>query len=152
MKAIGAFTGNYFFLSNFYNSPIEYHGLHFLNNEAAFQAMKCPARAEEFCNLTPSEAKRLGRKVDLRDDWEYIKEQIMYEVCERKFSQNPDLLQKLLATDDAMLIEGNNWGDTTWGMCNGVGENKLGNILMRIRSNYQNVIAEATKNTLTIKE
>lgn len=40
---------------------------------------------------------------------------------------------KLLATRDRMLIEGNDWGDTFWGMVDGEGENNLGKILMRVR-------------------
>lgn len=62
----------------------------------------------------------------------------MYEVCRAKFLQNPDLADKLVATGDAELIEGNTWGDTVWGVCNGSGENRLGEILMRVRSEIQN--------------
>ena len=83
--------------------------------------------------LGPSDAKRLGRHVPLREDWNSIKEQIMYEICKAKFTQNPDLAEKLLETGDAELIEGNWWHDTTWGMCNGEGQNLLGKILMRVR-------------------
>ena len=133
MKRINEFKGKYYFLSNFYNAEITYNGYTFRNNEAAFQAQKCPSRIKEFCDLNPSEAKRLGRHVCLRYDWEYVKEDIMYEVCKTKFIQHPDLAQLLIDTGDAALIEGNTWGDTTWGVCDGIGENKLGNILMKIR-------------------
>lgn len=71
---ISAFRGAYDFLSNFYPAPITYNGLVFKNNEAAFQAAKCPERRAEFCCLNPSEAKRLGRRVKLRDDWDQIKD------------------------------------------------------------------------------
>ena len=70
---IGEFSGDYFFLSNFFVSNVTYKFLTFTNTEAAFHAMKCPERAKEFCNLSPSAAKRLGRKVPLRPDWEDIK-------------------------------------------------------------------------------
>ena len=40
----------------------------------------------------------------------------------------------LIQTGDSVLIEGNTWGDRVWGVCNGVGENRLGRILMKIRS------------------
>lgn len=70
MKAIKEFRGKYFFLSNFYNTKIEYFDMVFENNEAAFQAMKCPERMEEFTKLSAAEAKRLGRRVPLCDDWE----------------------------------------------------------------------------------
>lgn len=130
---ISGFRGKYFFLSNFYSAPIEYNGLTFLNNEAAFQAMKCPSCAKEFTNLNPSDAKRLGRKVKLRADWEEVKEYIMYHICYQKFKQNKKLREWLINTGSAELIEENTWGDRVWGVCNGVGKNLLGNILMKVR-------------------
>ena len=39
-----------------------------------------------------------------------------------------------MATRDRVLIEGNDWGDTFWGMTDGEGENHLGKILMRVRA------------------
>ena len=134
MNKISKFDGAYRFLSNFYEAPVTYRGYQFPNNEAAFQAAKCPERMAEFCDLNPSAAKRLGRRVQLRPEWESIKDDVMYTVCKAKFLQNVDLLNKLLDTGDAELIEGNTWGDKVWGVCNGEGENRLGKILMRIRS------------------
>lgn len=96
MNTISNFRGRYYFLSNFYPAPIKYGNHTFLNNEAAFQAMKCPSRANEFYLLDPSEAKRLGRRVKLREDWEEVKELIMYEICYHKFTQNPDIRKMLL--------------------------------------------------------
>ena len=132
-KIIDNFVGKYYFLSNFYPTSVLYEGLHFNSTEAAFQAAKCPYRMAEFCGLGPAEAKLLGRRVHLRADWEEVKEQIMYDVCIAKFAQSPLLMRALLETGDAELIEGNTWGDTVWGVCNGVGENRLGKTLMRIR-------------------
>lgn len=117
--SISEFRGEYYFLSNFYSAPVTYNGMCFENNEAAFQAAKCPERMTEFCRLNPSEAKRLGRRVKLRGDWEEVKDTVMYEICKAKFSQNPDLADKLVATKDAELIEGNTWGDRIWGVCDG---------------------------------
>ena len=104
---IDEFDGKYSFLSNFYPAPVDYQGYHFENSEAAYQASKCPDRMLDFCGLPPNRAKRLGRKVPMRPDWELVKYDVMYEVCMAKFTQNPDLLSKLLATGDAELIEGN---------------------------------------------
>jgi len=132
-KVIPEFKGRFYFLSNFYEAPVEYKGVRFQNNEAAFQSAKCPSRMREFSRLNPSEAKRLGRNVPLRQDWERVKDRVMYEVCKAKFSQNPRLGVALRATGDIVLIEGNNWGDRVWGVCDGVGENRLGKILMQIR-------------------
>lgn len=134
MNEIKEFRNKYYFLSNFYNAEIVYNGNTFRNNESAFQAAKCPERASEFCCLSGAEAKRLGRKVKLRLDWELIKERVMYEICLAKFTQHPDLRELLINTGTSELIEGNVWNDTFWGVCNNYGENKLGKILMRIRS------------------
>ena len=57
----------------------------------------------------------------------------MEDICRAKFTQNEELKKKLIDTGDATLIEGNTWNDTFWGVCNGVGENNLGKILMKIR-------------------
>lgn len=132
-NAITEFKDDNSFLSNFYIAPVVYQGVRFENSEAAYQAAKCPNRMLEFCGLTPSEAKKLGRRVVLRIDWEEVKFGVMYQACKAKFTQNPDLAQKLIATGDAELVEGNTWGDRIWGVCDGVGENNLGKILMRIR-------------------
>lgn len=136
---IDSFRGKYFFLSNFYLTEVSFDGLTFQNNEAAFQAMKTLDRGKraEFARLDPSSAKRKGRQVKLRKDWEEIKDQIMYEICLSKFNQNEDLRNKLLQTKGMELIEGNDWGDTYWGVCRGRGQNKLGKILMRVREELE---------------
>ena len=131
---INEFRGRYYFLSNFYSVPVKYGLLTFANTEAAFHSEKCPMRAAEFTKLNPSESKRLGRRVKLRSDWEQVKDDVMLDVVRAKFNQHPDLAQKLLATGDEELVEGNDWGDTYWGVCNGRGKNMLGKILMRVRA------------------
>ena len=136
---INSFKGKYYFLSNFYSAPVTYDGLTFQNNEAAFQAAKCikPELRKQFVNLNPSEAKRSGRRVKRRSDWEQVKVQIMKEICKAKFDQNEALRQQLIATGKETLEEGNTWGDRIWGTVNGVGQNHLGKILMEIRKEYQ---------------
>lgn len=130
---INEFRGKYYFLSNFSNSKIVINGITFLNGEAAFHSFKDLSKQSQFANLDPSTAKRKGRRVNLRHDWEDVKDQIMYEVVKAKFQQNNDLKEKLLATGDEYLEEGNTWNDTYWGVCRGRGKNKLGKILMQIR-------------------
>lgn len=136
MDKINSFKGEYHFLSNFYEAPIEYDGICYKNSEAAFQAQKClnPEDRNAFANMNPSAAKKAGRKVQLRKDWEQVKVSIMSEIVKAKFEQNSELADKLLATGDAYLEEGNNWGDRTWGTVNGKGANLLGNILMNVRN------------------
>lgn len=130
---INEFRGKYYFLSNFYESPVTWNELTYLNNEAAFQSAKTFSDRECFTNLDPSSAKKLGRKVQLRNDWESVKDDVMYEICKAKFSQSVELKNRLLATGNEYLEEGNTWGDKIWGTVNGIGENRLGNILMRVR-------------------
>lgn len=132
---IDSFRGEYFFLSNFCEVPVMYDGITYLNNEAAFQAQKTLNKEQrlDFATLNPSQAKKKGRSVSLRPDWEEIKINVMYEICKAKFTQNENLKRSLLNTGNAELIEGNNWGDKIWGQVNGIGENNLGKILMKIR-------------------
>jgi ribA/ribD-fused uncharacterized protein len=134
---IEQFRGEHYFLSNFYSAPVVYGGICYQNNEAAFQAQKQPERAQEFASLPPNEAKRLGRRVRLRPDWESVKQAIMEEIVRAKFTQNKHLREKLLKTSSAELIEANQWGDTYWGVCRGKGRNELGKILMRVRTEMQ---------------
>lgn len=127
---IDRFRGEYDFLSNFYLEDDCTTVEHF------FQALKTKDTAEQEKILnapTPGSAKRLGRTVKLRSDWEEIKDDIMYELVRDKF-EDPELAEKLLATGEAELIEGNTWGDTYWGVCRGRGLNKLGRILMQVRA------------------
>lgn len=132
---IDSFRGEHDYLSNFYSCPVEYDGLTYQNTEAAFQAAKCVDRneREKFVSLSPGQAKKLGRKVDLREDWETVKIDVMRDVLKSKFSLNFELREKLIATNDVELIEGNHWNDRFWGVCRGKGQNHLGKLLMELR-------------------
>lgn len=135
---ITQFRDEYFFLSNFYLCNIEYNGFKYTSVEAAFQAQKCLDKnvMAEFTKMTPGQAKKHGRKVKLRNDWESVKLSIMEELVRIKFTSNRDIQQLLLDTQNAELIEGNNWNDRFWGVCKGKGENNLGKILMKIRNEF----------------
>ena len=105
-----SFRDEYFFLSNFYPVEIKLDGIVYPNAETAFQAQKTLGVEErrKFSMLkNPVQAKRLGRKVKLRDDWEEVKLDIMTEVVSQKFLQHPHLIEMLLQTGDEELIEGN---------------------------------------------
>lgn len=136
-KVIGLFREEYFFLSNFYETKITYNGLTYKNAEAAFQAQKCMTEKEKeaFTELEAVAAKRKGKRVKLRPDWEEVKLFMMEEIVRAKFTQNESLREMLLATGDAILREGNTWRDTFWGvnLKSGRGQNNLGIILMKIR-------------------
>lgn len=122
------------FLSNFHPININYQGLRYSSTEAAYQAQKCanPKDKVPFTSMTPSESKKAGRKVELREDWEGIKLKIMLDLNILKF-EDPVLRKLLLDTGDKHLEERNWWMDKFYGTCNGEGENKLGFILMVIR-------------------
>lgn len=133
---IDYFSGQYKFLSNFYPAPLTYAGDDYPSSEHAYQAMKSddPAYRERVRRArTAGEAKRLGEDAVLRRGWDTTKLDMMLRIVRRKF-ENPELRRMLLATGDEELVEGNNWGDTFWGMCNGVGDNHLGKILMKVRA------------------
>lgn len=139
---ITEFDGKYAFLSNFYHAPFTYDGIEYPTNEHFFQAMKTLDQKERkkiAAAATPGKAKRMGRQVQLREDWEEVKEDIMHLGVALKFKAHPSLTKKLIETGDAYLIEGNTWCDQTWGSCNCPrhknipGRNLLGQILMEER-------------------
>lgn len=133
---IDRFDGDFDFLSNFYDAAVTLDGLSYPTVEHAFQAAKTadPAeRARVRAAGSPGVAKRLGRKVTLRGDWESVKVSIMEALVRAKFEAHAELREKLLATGERELIEGNHWNDTHWGRCRGHGKNHLGKILMRVR-------------------
>ena len=132
---IDCFDKEWAFLSNFYQNEIEFEGITYPTNEHFFQAMKTLDENERHAIAncrTPGQAKRMGRRVALRSDWENVKEDVMFTGLCIKFSDE-QLADWLLETGDEELVEGNTWSDTFWGVCNGVGENKLGKLLMKVR-------------------
>lgn len=136
MKKIDSFRGEFDFLSNFHPADVLYEGINYPTSEHAYMAAKTLIINQRYhiASLeTPKSAKQYGRQVSLRPNWDNIKFDIMKEIVKLKFTQNPKLRDKLLATKDAILEESNWWGDTYWGTCNGKGENNLGKILMQLR-------------------
>lgn len=136
---ISNFTGKHFrFLSNFYLVTIEYEGLTYSSSEAAYQAAKTLDKKirETFTKFSPGKSKQVGQTLTLRKDWDSVRLQVMEDILRIKFSI-PEMKEKLLRTRDNLLVEGNNWNDTFWGVCNGVGENHLGKLLMKIRADLK---------------
>ena len=134
-ERIDRFRGEHAFLSNFDRAPFKWQSRIWNTSEAAFQAGKTRDEGERERIRTapsPAAAKRLGRRVDLRADWERVKDDVMHAILQAKFAV-PALRDALLATGDAELVEGNTWGDRYWGVCDGEGRNQLGRTLMRIR-------------------
>jgi ribA/ribD-fused uncharacterized protein len=135
-KSIDCFRGEWDFLSNFSAYPAFYEGIFYPTSEHAFQAAKTLDQDERIriaSTPSPSEAKKIGKSLKLRPNWELIKFDVMRQVVYDKFSRFSYIKQRLLETGDANLEEGNWWGDKTWGTVDGEGLNWLGKILMETR-------------------
>lgn len=131
---IKEFKGDKRWLSNFTKCRVELDGVIYPSTENAYQAAKTVILSERksFEYVAPGKAKRLGKKVTLRSDWGKVKIRIMMDLNKQKYSKEP-FKSLLLDTGDCEIQEGNIWGDTFWGVCNGKGRNSLGKIIMKIR-------------------
>ena len=127
--------GEFAFLSNFYECPITCQGITYRSSENLYQAAKTKdtKARQKMAGITPGQAKRMGRKIDIRPDWEDIKIDVMRWIVKRKFAEHPELAAKLMAVD-CEIVEDNTWGDRFWGKVDGQGENWLGKILMEVRN------------------
>jgi ribA/ribD-fused uncharacterized protein len=133
---IDSFSGVNSFLSNFFPVEVEYERIVYRTVEHAYQAAKSldsRIRAEIAAITTAGAAKKRGQSVPARKDWEQVKLGVMEELLREKF-RNVALKTLLIGTGDRELVEGNWWGDVFWGVCKGRGENHLGRLLMKIRS------------------
>lgn len=141
-RIISNFHGCNEFLSNFAPCELHYGTLNYTTTEAAFQAAKTTSFEQQFAISiadTPGQAKRLGRRVTLRPDWERIKDKVMLDILRLKFTKGSEYARMLEDTGDAILVEGTTWHDQYWGICKcdehgGRGVNMLGQILMQIRA------------------
>lgn len=142
---IEAFTGEYRFLSNFWPAPVFLETVEFPTVEQAYQAAKfnpsIPAIRQKIYAATPAEAKRIAREyaVLTRFDWHKVRYNLMHHLVHQKFTRHKHLADMLRATGAAELVEGNWWNDTYWGVCQGVGHNYLGKILMNVRMEISHV-------------
>lgn len=130
----------YRFLSNFYPAEVELDGVIYPTVEHAYQAAKSDdpvSREYVRAAPTPAEAKRAGRRLKARKDWDAVKVGIMFVLLLRKFDEGTPLAEKLLATGNRYLEEGNWWGDVFWGVSGGQGKNMLGILLMGVRESLK---------------
>lgn len=150
---INSFKGRWSFLSNFYPCEITYQGITYPSTEHYYVAMKIkndqmingryytPADTRELIAkvATPGQVKRFGRNLKVRADWDDVKLGFMEWGLHEKFNKHADLKEMILQTGDEELIEGNYWHDQFWGVCScekcgNKGQNHLGKLLMKIRS------------------
>jgi N-glycosidase YbiA len=141
---ITSFRGEYRFLSNFWPCNFWFRGYEWASAEHAYQAMKCQDVKYQMAFLYPrvsaADAKRMGSEAKIDDSFAANKLNYMRAIVSAKFDQNPELMTLLKSTARAELVEGNTWGDTFWGVCNGKGHNHLGKILMNIRDDITRLI------------
>lgn len=134
------FQGEYRFLSNFWPCQVRLDGDWYPSVEHAYVAAKTrdPVLRQQIrATKTAGSVKRLGRMIDLRTDWDACKFEVMEDLVWQKFRLNDVLADSLLSTGQALLEEGNQWGDRVWGVSpagSGTGQNRLGKILMEVRS------------------
>lgn len=138
-EPIREFQGKYRFLSNFWPAVVILDGVRYPTVEHAYQAAKT---FDQDCRIyvgsapTPGSAKKRAREIPFehqRRASDTVKIEIMRDLLRQKF-RHTDLKRKLIDTGDRELIEGNVWGDTFWGVCNGKGKNHLGKLLMEVRA------------------
>ena len=141
-NSIYGFRGQNYYLSNYAPSAICIENIWYPTVEHAFAAMKTfdiKLRRSISTASSPGEAKLLGRRLDLRHDWEEVKDDIMLSLVRLKFSFYHNLGNKLMNTGSLQIIEANKWNDLYWGVDfnTGKGLNKLGTILMIVRQELQ---------------
>ncbi len=134
---INEFHGEYRWLSNFWPIPIKYNGLTFPSVENAYMSRKNNSDIwVDFCanEKDVKKVNKLSREIKLVSNWDEIKVDIMEELIRIKF-KDEELKNKLLDTGEILIQEGNDWGDTFWGidLDTGNGKNILGKIIMKIR-------------------
>lgn len=129
-------------LSNFHLCPVTLDGLKFGSSEAAYQAQKLesPEEREMLAAVgAPEEAWSMfhgpHKRFDTPEDWPHRRVPAMRRVLHAKFTGNPELREKLLATGAAYLVENcPHKQDAFWAdNGDGTGQNRLGILLMELR-------------------
>lgn len=139
---ITAFRNENAFLSNMHECKFKWQGREYPSLENAYQAMKCERDIDRipFTQCSPSEAKKMGKKVKMVEGFDNIKYRLMRNLLDVKFDDNKDLRQRLLETAPDSLVEGNWWHDNYWGWCQcdkckkEIHQNMLGELLQRKRN------------------
>jgi hypothetical protein len=133
----------YGWLSNFFPSEITDGDIVYPSAEHFYQSRKTllsGVRTWIASAPSPFLAKNAGNLLTLKEgfrpNWLEIREYYMCVAIYLKFLQNPELKTKLLETGDAILIE-DSPTDYFWGCGrDGTGENKLGELLMKMRDDF----------------
>jgi ribA/ribD-fused uncharacterized protein len=143
---INDFSGDYDFLSNFYHHTFFWYGRLYLSVEHSYQAAKATNQGD-FLYVASApwagDAKKRGRQIKIRPDWEEAKFYLMKDMLFHKFKDRT-LAERLVDTTGNLLVEGNTWHDNIWGDCHcgrpkcaKPGQNALGQQLMVLRWSLQ---------------
>lgn len=128
--------------SNFANYPVLIDGCVWPTTEHYYQAQKFedPARQEDIRQLSKAvAAKRYAtkHKSNIRADWGARKDRVMERALRAKFTQHETLRALLVGSGDEK-IEEDSPHDSYWGTgSDGKGQNKLGEMLMRLRADLR---------------
>lgn len=146
---ICGFSGDYRWLSNFWECNVSLECYDFRSVESAYQFAKLPLElrseyAEWYMSSTPGQAKRKGRELPLRGDWDFYKVPTMRGLVSEKFSRDERLFYSLMGTGNRGIYEENTWGDTFWGVIRDKqgrlkGENMLGKLIMDVRAELRSL-------------
>ena len=79
LEYINRFRGEYFFLSNGFESPVTYNEITYGSVEAAYNAQKSLDKNEwiKFSQLKPKEARIYGQQVSIRENWNKMRDRYM---------------------------------------------------------------------------
>lgn len=135
----------YFCFSNFYYATFYLDREWWKTVEHYYQAHKSISKIQQDSirvSNSPHDAKKLGREVELRPDWEFVKYDIMAKAVFAKFDQCHDIRGILLATGDLPIHEDSPY-DRVWGWRN-KGQDLLGKILISVRDRLKSKL-EARK-------
>lgn len=141
-REIRGFFSNFRWLSNYHIADVFFEGRMYKSTEHAYHAAKCREDKDrlQFADYATScaMAKRLGQLINIRPDWEQIKFDVMLQLTVDKYTRHPELRELLLVTGSRYLEESNSWSDIYWGVdTKKGGQNRLGEILMRVRALLQ---------------
>jgi ribA/ribD-fused uncharacterized protein len=154
VPVINSFRDIHACLSNFYHYPVNACGWLCPTNEHGLVLSKCATSWDKqrvtdamSSGSTPGMAKRMGRHVDLRKEWEAIKIPVMTELIRQKFVVDSFPGKHLMLTYPSLLVEGNVWHDQFWGDCRcdrsgcvEPGQNWLGRLLMVRRAQLLDIL------------
>lgn len=140
LSKIASFTGYFDFMHNNFQTPVYYEGILYPSVTHAYHAARSSDETTRRAILNAETFQILGgiaiRIID-SSDWQERKLKVMEQLVRDKFRRSKELQEKLKSTDLRDLImtyEEDNSKNTFWGMVKGKGQNQLGRILMKIRS------------------